>query len=318
MELLPATPDQTPILANLLELYVHDFSEFFDVEINEHGKFGYPPFALYWTDPDRHPFVIRIDGKPAGLVFVKKASGVWDMAEFFIIRGARRRGTGMEVAHEVWRRFPGPWEVRVMQSNTGAQRFWSKAIAAFVGQPVSPVHVEKGGINWAVFSFESRNRYQLAQVNIGRLIAPIDDPRIAGFVQQLDPVNRLAEESPGFIWRLKDDGGNAIFIPFSDDPKLIVNMSVWESIEALRRFTYASAHLNVVRQRREWFENMDLPHYCLWWIPAGHIPTVAEARERLESYQKNGATPYAFWFSQPDSENADHGGIADRAADRDL
>jgi hypothetical protein len=141
--------------------------------------------------------------------------------------------------------------------------------------------------------------YHLAQINIARLVATIDDPRIAGFVEQLDPINRLAEQSPGFVWRLKSDAGNATDIAYNDDPLIIVNMSVWESIEALRDFTYASSHLNVFRQRRDWFEKMDLPHYCLWWIPARTVPTVVEGRERLEHYQKHGATPYSFWFSHP-------------------
>jgi hypothetical protein len=140
--------------------------------------------------------------------------------------------------------------------------------------------------------------FHLAQINIGRLIAPIDDPRVAGFVEQLDPVNALADRSRGFVWRLQSASGNATDVAYNDDPTLLVNMSVWESVEALRRFTYESSHLNVFRQRREWFQKMDLPHYCLWWVPAGHIPTVAEGRERMEHYQRNGATAYSFWFSQ--------------------
>jgi heme-degrading monooxygenase HmoA len=141
-------------------------------------------------------------------------------------------------------------------------------------------------------------RHQLAQINIARLIAPIDDPRIAEFVAQLDPVNALAENAPGFVCRLKSDAGNATDIVYNDDPFVIVNMSVWESVEALRDFTYTSKHIDVFRKRAEWFERMTKPHYCLWWVPAGHVPTVAEGRERLEHYQEHGATPYAFWFSQ--------------------
>jgi heme-degrading monooxygenase HmoA len=140
--------------------------------------------------------------------------------------------------------------------------------------------------------------FHLAQVNIGRLIAPIDDPRIAGFLSQLDPVNALADATPGFLWRLQCTSGNATDIPFNEDPTVMVNMSVWESVEALRDFVYASNHLEVFRERAKWFEKMDKPHYCLWWIPAGHIPTVAEARERLEHYQQYGPTPFSFWFSK--------------------
>lgn len=140
--------------------------------------------------------------------------------------------------------------------------------------------------------------YHLAQINIARLVAPIDDPRIADFVSQLDAINALAEAAPGFVWRLKSDGGNATDIAYNDDPFIIPNMSVWESVEALRDYTYTSKHVDVFRERARWFERMDKPHYCLWWVPAGHIPTVAEGRERLEHYQRHGATPHAFWFSQ--------------------
>jgi hypothetical protein len=140
---------------------------------------------------------------------------------------------------------------------------------------------------------------QLAQINIARLVAPIDDPRIAEFVAQLDEVNALADQSAGFVWRLKSDSGNATDITYSEDPFVIVNMSVWESIESLKEFTYGSRHLSVFRDRQKWFEKMPLPHYCMFWIPDGHIPTVRQARERLEHYQKHGATTQAFWFSQP-------------------
>src|SRR6266480_3504758 len=137
----------------------------------------------------------------------------------------------------------------------------------------------------------------LAQINIARLIAPIDDPRIAEFVAQLEPINALADQAAGFVWRLQSESGNATDIPYSDDPFVIVNMSVWESIEALRDFAYKSRHIEVFRDRAKWFEKAVKPMYCLWWVPAGHRPTVAEARERLEHYQEHGATQYSFWFS---------------------
>jgi hypothetical protein len=149
--------------------------------------------------------------------------------------------------------------------------------------------------------------YHLAQINIGRLIAPLDDPRIAGFVAQLEPINALADKAPGFVWRLQSDSGNATDIAYNDDPLVIVNMSVWESIEALRDFAYKSNHAKVFRDRAEWFEKMEKPSYCLWWIPVGHVPTVAEGRERLEHYQKHSATPYSFWFSQHFPQPADEG-----------
>jgi hypothetical protein len=140
--------------------------------------------------------------------------------------------------------------------------------------------------------------YHLAQINIARLLAPIDDPKIAGFVGQLDAVNALADAAPGFVWRLQSSSGNATEIAYNDDPFVIVNMSVWQSVERLRDYAYNSGHVAVFRERAQWFEKMSLPNYCLWWVPEGHVPTVAEGRERLEHYQKHGATPWAFWFKQ--------------------
>lgn len=140
--------------------------------------------------------------------------------------------------------------------------------------------------------------YHLAQINIGRLVAPLDDPRIAEFVAQLDPINALAEESPGFVWRLKSESGNATDIAYNDDPFVIVNMSVWNSVEDLRNYVYRSQHTNVLKDRAKWFEKMDKPNYCLWWIPVGCVPTVAEGRSRLEHYQMYGPTPHSFWFSK--------------------
>jgi len=140
--------------------------------------------------------------------------------------------------------------------------------------------------------------FQIAQINVGRLVASLDDPRIADFLAQLAPVNALADEAPGFVWRLQSSSGNATDVAYSDDPRMIVNMSVWESLAALREYTYAAPHMKVFRERARWFEKLDKPHYCLWWVPAGHVPGVDEGRQRLEHYQRHGATPFAFWFSQ--------------------
>ena len=141
--------------------------------------------------------------------------------------------------------------------------------------------------------------YHLAQINIGRLIAPIDDPKIAEFVAQLAPINALADKAPGFVWRLQSASGNATDIIYDErDPSIFLNMSVWESLGALRDYAYRSDHARVLRDRAKWFEKMDKPHYCLWWIPAGHIPTVAEGRNRLEHYQVHGPTQHSFWFSK--------------------
>ena len=149
--------------------------------------------------------------------------------------------------------------------------------------------------------------YHLAQINISRLLAPLDDPQIAGFVSQLDEINALADDATGFVWRLQSSSGNATDIAYNDDPFVIVNMSVWESVEALRNFVYRSNHIKVFRDRASWFEKPAKPNYCLWWIPIGHIPSVAEGRERLEHYQANGATPYSFWFSQQFPQPAEEG-----------
>lgn len=162
LELIDAAPQQEPVLANLLELYAHDFSEFHDLELGADGRFGYRHLALYWREPGRHPFLVKLDGKLAGLVLVKKGSEisgdntVWDIAEFFVVRGYRRRGIGTAIAHDVWRRFPGWWEVRVMQSNGAARQFWGSAISLFTGEVTHPVRVEKDGECWHLFSFESK------------------------------------------------------------------------------------------------------------------------------------------------------------------
>lgn len=138
--------------------------------------------------------------------------------------------------------------------------------------------------------------FHLAQVNIGRLLAPIDDPLIADFVAQLDAVNAVADASPGFVWRLKDESGNATTIPAFDDPQMIINMSVWESLEVLRDYVYRSDHTKVLTRRRDWFEKLDRPHLALWWIPAGTLPTVEEAKRRLQILAERGPTPDAFTF----------------------
>src|SRR5262249_31250326 len=140
-------------------------------------------------------------------------------------------------------------------------------------------------------------RYQLAQVNVAVPRAPVDSPLLADFVAALDPINRLADGSPGFVWRLQTAEGNATAVRMSDE-RLLVNMSVWESVEALSDFVYRSDHVEVMRRRRKWFETMDL-YLALWWIPRGHIPTVAEAEERLTHLRAHGPSAYTFTFRQP-------------------
>jgi hypothetical protein len=143
-------------------------------------------------------------------------------------------------------------------------------------------------------------RFHLAQVNIGRLRAPIDDPMIEGFRSQLDPINALADRSPGFVWRLQTEAGNATAIrPFPDDDRMAINMSVWESLEALQQYVYKSAHVGPLRDRKQWFEPIDGPVLALWWIPAEHIPTIEEAKQRLQHLKEHGPSPAAFTFRKP-------------------
>jgi hypothetical protein len=138
----------------------------------------------------------------------------------------------------------------------------------------------------------------LAQVNIGRIVAPMDSPAMAEFKANLDPINALADATPGFVWRLKSDSGNATDIICSEDAFELINMSVWESIESLRGYVYKSHHLEFFKRRAEWFQKATQATYALWWITEGHIPTVEEAKERLGYYREHGATQYSFWFSQ--------------------
>jgi Domain of unknown function (DUF3291) len=143
-------------------------------------------------------------------------------------------------------------------------------------------------------------RFHIAQVNIGRIRAPLEDPLMDGFRNQLDVINALADATPGFVWRLQTEQGNAMGIrPFAGDERMAINMSVWESLEALQQFVYRSAHAAPLRDRRQWFEPIDGPILALWWIPVGHIPTAAEAIERLELLKQRGPSPDAFTFRKP-------------------
>jgi hypothetical protein len=157
-------------------------------------------------------------------------------------------------------------------------------------------------------------RYHLAQANIGRIRAPLEDPIMEGFRSQLDPINALADRSPGFVWRLQTEDGNAMAIrPVADDERMAINMSVWESLEALQQFVYRSAHVGPLRDRKQWFEPIEGPILVLWWIPAGHVPTVAEALERLQHLKQNGPSPDAFTFRTPfpppDGQSGDVAGL---------
>jgi hypothetical protein len=142
--------------------------------------------------------------------------------------------------------------------------------------------------------------YVVAQVNIGRLAAPLDSPRLAGFVANLDPVNAVADAAPGFVWRLQTEDGNATAVrAFEDDGEgadggILINLSVWETVEALAAYVYGEEHIAVLRRRREWFEPMKAAYTALWWIPRGHVPTVHEAEDRVKHLRAHGPTPQAF------------------------
>jgi hypothetical protein len=142
----------------------------------------------------------------------------------------------------------------------------------------------------------SASTHQLAQINIGRMLAPLDDPIMADFVANLDPINALADTSPGFAWRFQTPEGNATAERPYDDDRIIVNFSVWADAESLRQYVYQSAHAAIMRRRREWFERMTDMFIALWWVPAGHRPSIAEAVERLEHLRRHGSSPYAFTF----------------------
>jgi hypothetical protein len=138
--------------------------------------------------------------------------------------------------------------------------------------------------------------YHLAQANIGRMRGLLDAPVMEGFVAQLEHINAVADASPGFVWRLQTEAGDATALRVFEDPLLLINLSVWETLEALYDYVYRSDHLGPVRDRRQWFERPDGPHLVLWWIPRGTLPTAEEARARLERLAVEGPSPEAFTF----------------------
>ena len=145
---------------------------------------------------------------------------------------------------------------------------------------------------------EDMPTHHLAQVNIARMLAPLDSEQMAGFVNRLDEINALADQAAGFIWRLQTTDGNATALRVFDDAMLIVNLSVWEDLESLHEYTYKTAHVELIRDRKQWFSQFEKPHLVLWWIAAGHIPTPTEAREKLEALTANGPSPAAFTFAK--------------------
>jgi hypothetical protein len=136
--------------------------------------------------------------------------------------------------------------------------------------------------------------FHLAQANVATLLAPLESPQLAEFVGALEPINALADTSPGFVWRLQTGEGDATSIRVFADDRILLNMSVWESIDALDDFVYRSAHTTVMRRRAEWFERAVEPYLVLWWIPEGELPAAADAEPRLAALRERGPTPFAF------------------------
>ena len=163
----------------------------------------------------------------------------------------------------------------------------------------------------------SEDRWHVAQVNIALPVEPLDSPALEEFVALLEPVNALADASPGFVWRLQTEDGDATAIRAFGDERLLVNMSVWESIEALWDYVYDGAHLRAMRRRREWFTRMAESHLVLWWVRAGEPPTVRDAEERLARLRAEGATPHAFTFKQRFGPPPVQDGAAAVSDDRD-
>jgi predicted acetyltransferase len=161
MELVATTSADESVLQNLLQLYAYDLSESAGLHLGRDGRYELPPLAPYWTEPNRSAFLIRADGQLGGFALIARGSrisgdpDVWDVAEFFVLKRYRRHGIGAAAASEIWRRFPGRWEVRVLTTNQPAQRFWQTAINEFTGAAIDPVALEQGGRQRLVFRFEA-------------------------------------------------------------------------------------------------------------------------------------------------------------------
>ena len=139
--------------------------------------------------------------------------------------------------------------------------------------------------------------YHIAQINIGRAKGPVEDPMMAGFMTRLDDLNALADRSPGFVWRLQTLEGNATYFrPYEHDDRILLNMSVWETIDDLRHYVYKTVHAEMLRHREEWFERFAGIYLALWWVPVGHIPGIDEAKKRLAHLDQYGPTQFAFTF----------------------
>ncbi len=148
-------------------------------------------------------------------------------------------------------------------------------------------------------------QFHIAQINIAWMKAPLDSPVMAGFMARLDEINALAERSEGYVWRLQTPEGNATYLRPYEDERIIVNMSVWKSVEALKNYVYHTAHAELLRDRKSWFEHVKSAYLAMWWVPAGHLPGVDEAKKRLAHLEEHGPSQFAFTFKTihpPDEE----------------
>ncbi len=141
--------------------------------------------------------------------------------------------------------------------------------------------------------------YHIAQINIAKAKAEMDSEIMTGFVERLDEINQLADQSAGFVWRLQTDDGDSTAIRVFDDSQLIINMSVWESIDSLKDYVYKTAHVELIRDRQAWFNKMLESQIALWWIPAGHIPSIEEGKQKLDELEKKGSNESIFTFAKP-------------------
>jgi predicted acetyltransferase len=161
VQVTPAAREEQAVLSNLFQLYIHDFTDFVEQPLRSDGRFDYDPLPQYWGEPDRFPFIVRVDAKLAGFALVRRGSDftgspeVWDMADFFVVRGVRGKGVGCSVAKSIWQQFPGAWEVRVITTNVPARQFWTKAISRFLGKAIEPELVTKGKETRYLYLFES-------------------------------------------------------------------------------------------------------------------------------------------------------------------
>lgn len=151
-------------MERLFQLYLHDFSQFVDLEIDDRGRYEYPSLAVYWQEPDRYPYFIEMEGKLAGFVLIKKEAEngedrqVFDVAEFFVLRGYRRQGVGTQSAHRIWDRFPGRWVVRVMKANKPALHFWEQAVEKYTGGDFRQQQFTKDDYSWLFFHFSNLSK----------------------------------------------------------------------------------------------------------------------------------------------------------------